>query len=425
MLTRVGPAAAFAVSNWRETLVAEAANASAASGKHCVILWMAGGPSQTDTFDMKPGTKVGGPFKEIQTNVSGVRFSEHFPELAKQADRLAIVRSVTTKEGDHQRGTMLMHTGNMVGGAVQYPSIGSALSKSLQNTSNPLPAYVAVATPSIAPQSQGPGFLGPRYAPAKVSANANDTESEYASLRVDYMNPGMQIESNRYHKRSELWTQQQTRFLKRRNLPNVLAQDTAYQSAMNMIASDAKEAFELSQEPEHIRDAYGKGTFGQGCLLARRLIERDVPVVEVALGDGLGWDTHTDNFDRVKELSGQLDRGWATLMSELQDRGLLENTTILWAGEFGRTPTINRNGGRDHFPQAFSCVLAGGGISGGQVYGETASDGSEVTDRPVEAKDLTATLCAAVGIKPSTENMTEGGRPIKISEGSKIDEVLL
>ena len=158
--------------------------------------------------------------------------------------------------------------------------------------------------------------------------------------------------------------------------------------------------------------------------MARRLIERGVPMVEVNLGGGLGWDTHADNFAQVRRLSQQLDAGWAALMNDLRDRGLLERTTIVWAGEFGRTPKINANGGRDHFPQAFSCVLAGGGIAGGQVYGATSKDGSEVTDGKMSQQDLLATLCQALGVDPSTENIAAGGRPIKIAEGTVIDQVL-
>ena len=147
-------------------------------------------------------------------------------------------------------------------------------------------------------------------------------------------------------------------------------------------------------------------------------------MIEVTLGDGLGWDTHTDNFAQVKRLSEQLDAGWSTLMNDLRERGLLERTTIVWAGEFGRTPKINSNAGRDHFPQAFSCALAGGGIAGGQVYGATSKDGSEVTDGKLDQQDLLSTLCQALGVNPSSENIAEGGRPIQIAEGNVIDEVL-
>ncbi len=158
--------------------------------------------------------------------------------------------------------------------------------------------------------------------------------------------------------------------------------------------------------------------------MARRLIERGVPLVEVTLGNGLAWDTHADNFAQVQRLSEQLDSGWASLMTELRDRGLLEKTTILWAGEFGRTPVINGNGGRDHYPQAFTCILAGGGVAGGQVFGATSKDGSEVIDGQINEQDLLATLCQALGVDPRTENIAEGGRPIAIAEGRVATEVL-
>jgi uncharacterized protein (DUF1501 family) len=191
-----------------------------------------------------------------------------------------------------------------------------------------------------------------------------------------------------------------------------------------MLASDARDAFDLSVEPRKVREAYGRGTFGQGCLMARRLIQRGVPLVEISLGQGLAWDTHTNNFTQVQRLSEQLDAGWATLMSELRAEGLLETTTILWAGEFGRTPNINSQGGRDHYPQAFTCVLAGGGIAGGQVYGATSEDGMEVVDGKINQQDLLATLCQALGVDPATESIAEGGRPIAIAEGNVVDEVL-
>jgi uncharacterized protein (DUF1501 family) len=216
----------------------------------------------------------------------------------------------------------------------------------------------------------------------------------------------------------------QNDFMKSHGAENVVTQNTVYQSAIRMLGSDAKSAFDLTQESDSVREAYGRGTFGQGCLMARRLIERGVPLVEVTLGDGLGWDTHQDNFNQVQRLSEQLDAGWSTLMTELQDRGMLEKTTILWAGEFGRTPVINQNGGRDHFPQAFTCVLAGGGIAGGQVYGKTSEDGTEIEEGKINQQDLLSTLSQALGVNPATENMAEGGRPIAIAEGEVISQVL-
>jgi hypothetical protein len=184
-------------------------------------------------------------------------------------------------------------------------------------------------------------------------------------------------------------------------------------------------AFDLSEEANEVREAYGRGPFGQGCLIARRLIERGVPFVEVTLGGGgLGWDTHQNNFPGVKSLSEQLDAGWGTMMTELKDRDLLRDTTFLWMGEFGRTPAINPNAGRDHFPDAWTCVFAGGGIQGGQAYGKTSADGTEVEEGKVGVGDVLATLCKAVGVDPDTENISQLGRPIKIAEGAPISDIL-
>ncbi len=195
-----------------------------------------------------------------------------------------------------------------------------------------------------------------------------------------------------------------------------------------MIHSEAATAFDLSKEPATVRDSYGKGVFGQGCLLARRLIERGVPFVEVSLSTsvsgGFGWDTHVNNFEIVKALSAELDAGWSTLLTDLKERGLLDRTTIVWMGEFGRTPRINGQAGRDHFPRAWSCVLAGGGIAGGQAYGRTSKDGMTIEENPVGVTDVLATLCAALGVPPDTENTSNSGRPIKIVDGDPIRKLL-
>lgn len=402
--------------------IAPAAEAARQQGRHCVLLWMAGGPSQMDTFDMKPDHPNGGSFKEIATKVPGLRFSEHLPRLAEQSDRLAIMRGVSTKEGDHGRGTTLMRTGHIPGGPVRYPAIGCSLSKELGEDEPELPRYVSVSPGVFAGSSINPGFLGKKYAATSVAAVAPANEQDFAQLRVDYLD--RIVDAERHEHRLELWRSMQQGYLKNRLTRNATAHDSVYNAALRMIASDAKDAFDLSKETSKVRETYGRGSFGQGCLMARRLIERGVPLVEVTLGNGLGWDTHQDNFTQVQTLSEQLDRGWATLMTELADRGLLEKTTILWAGEFGRTPTINANGGRDHFPQAFSCVLAGGGIAGGQAYGRTSDDGTEVVEGKIDQQDLITTLCEALGVDPATENIAAGDRPIPIAEGNVISEVL-
>jgi uncharacterized protein (DUF1501 family) len=224
-------------------------------------------------------------------------------------------------------------------------------------------------------------------------------------------------------RRMKLWNAMEQKFLHDRKADSFAAHNALYRKAADLMRPEVRAAFDLSEESDDVRKKYGRGQFGQGCLLARRLVERGVPFVEVALGDGLGWDTHIDNFDKVEELSGQLDAGWATLMRELDERGLLDSTTILWMGEFGRTPVINPQAGRDHFPAAWSCVFAGGGINGGQAYGRTSADGMTVEEGQATIGDVLATLSTALGVPPDTENMT-ADRPIKIAEGAPIEDIL-
>jgi hypothetical protein len=400
--------------------------------RQCILLWMNGGPSQLDTFDLKPGHANGGEFKEIDTTVPGLRISEHLPRLATQAQRLAILRGLSTKEGDHGRGTYLMRTGHSPGGPVRYPAIGSSLSKELGSDDAELPHYI-----SIAPYQQfnqaafGPGFLGPKYAPAVVDArrtggDANQASS-YADLRIENLLPG-DAAAARLPNRVDLWQQFETNFLASHHAPSVVGHKTVYQRAMRMMRSPAAAAFDLTSEPDAVRDTYGRGVFGQGCLLARRLIEQRVPFVEVSLGDFSNgtnnWDTHQNNFATVKALSAQLDAGWASLMQDLEDRGLLDSTTILWMGEFGRTPIINQMGGRDHYPNAWSCVMAGGGIQGGRACGRTSADGTAIEEGKVAVGDVLATLCQALGVDPEQKNTSEQGRPIRIAEGEPIREIL-
>ena len=411
--------------------LAEALSAGTTRRRHCILLWMAGGPSQMDTFDLKPGHENGGEFKEISTSVAGLRFSEHLPTMAKHADQLAVVRSLSTKEGDHNRGAYLMRTGQRPGSPVKYPTIGSSISKALGDELAPLPNYVAVnANLGILAESLSPGFLGPKYAPATVvgmdGQAADDGEPGFAQLRVDNLTLPEGVSPKRAARRQELWDAFQQDFLATRPVAAVQAHDTVYRRAVRTMSSKESEAFDLTQEADEVREAYGRGRFGQGCLVARRLVERGVPFVEVTLdgAGGLGWDTHQNNFELVKNLSGELDAGWGALMTELKERDLLQDTTILWMGEFGRTPKINEQGGRDHFPNAWSCVFAGGGINGGQAYGKTDPSGMEVADGKVDVGDVLATLCSALGMDPETENISQLGRPIKIAEGHPISDIL-
>ncbi len=405
--------------------------------RHCILLWMSGGPSQTDTFDLKPGHENGGEFKEIETSAPGLRISEHLPKLAKMGDKLAVIRGLSTREGDHGRGTFLMRTGHPPQGPVRYPAIGASLSKQLGNDGTVgLPGYVSVGPFRVVNQDAfGSGFLGPRFGPLIVGASDmpgarpqqrgnNGQPPPFPELQVDSMQRATGITEARFSKRLEIWKKLQSNFLATRSDGAPKTHNTVYEGAVNLMDSEDANAFNLAEESEELREAYGRTEFGQGCLLARRLVERDVPFIEVSLGGGAGWDTHADNFSQVANLSRDLDAGWATLMKDLDERGLLESTTILWMGEFGRTPSINGNAGRDHFPAAWSCVLGGGGIAGGQAYGKTSEDGNEVVDGKVGVGDVLATLCEALGVESDTMQQSNIGRPLPITEGTPIRDIL-
>jgi hypothetical protein len=424
----------YSLSHWLGSL-ADAAGPLPARKRACILLWMNGGPSQMDTFDLKPGHKNGGEVKEIATNVPGIKITEHLPKVAKWADRMAIIRSMQTKEGDHTRAAFHLRTGYLPQGSVQYPTLGSLLSKELGKETSALPNFVSIApAPFLSPGAYGPGFLGPEYAPlmiANMGYGFGNQGRGYADLlKVQDLQPPREIDAKQVDQRLEMLKELQANFATGRGGIASESHRAAYDRAVRLMRTAASKAFELSEEKDALREAYGKNLFGQGCLLARRLVERGVPFVEVTLSSvpnaPSGWDTHDRNHDQVKALCGVLDPAWSTLMQDLKDRGLLGSTTIVWMGEFGRTNTINPQRGRDHFPNAWSTVLAGGGIKGGQVYGKTSPDGAKVIENPVNVPNFIATVCKAVGIDPTKQNMSNVGRPIRIADaGSKpIKEVL-
>jgi hypothetical protein len=401
--------------------------------RHCILLWMSGGPSQTDTFDMKPGHENGGEFREIQTAVPGLRFSEHLPKLASQSDELAVLRGLSTKEGDHGRGSYLMRTGYKPMGPIQYPCIGASLAKQLAEEQLTLPSNVSIGTYRAFNQDAfSAGFLGPRFGPLFVGATdmpgaIQSDEAGFPRLEVQSLRRAGGVSEQRMEQRLKIWRKLQSRFVTSRRAGAAGTHNEVYEGAVRLMNSDDAKAFDLSDEPRELRQQYGANVFGQGCLMARRLVQRGVPFVEVSLGtnsSGVGWDTHSDNFNAVARLSKILDDGWGTLMEDLKSHGLLESTTILWMGEFGRTPAINSNVGRDHFPSAWSSVLAGGGIAGGQAYGRTSADGTNVEAGKIGVQDLLSTLCAALGLGSAPTNMAPSGRPTPISEGRVIEEVL-
>jgi hypothetical protein len=403
-------------SGWLPQLAAAAESAKAKKHKACILLWMSGGPSQMDTFDLKPGSENGGTFKETATAVPGIKISEHLPGVAKEFKDLSIIRSLSTKEGEHGLATQLMLTGYRAQqAAVRYPCLGSMLSKELGKEDSDLPNYVSLSPLRMVDS----GFLGPNFSPLMVSGQSNDPNTRANLALEDLAPPGARDEKS-IKEQFDILRFMQKQFEEEHSGTASAAHKASYAKAMRMIETQARKAFELEDEKAELRDAYGRNRFGQGCLLARRLVERGVAFVEVTLAAtpnaAAGWDSHADNFNQVKALSQVLDPAWATLMRDLRDRGMLDSTLVMWMGEFGRTPKINPQSGRDHFPGAWSMVMGGAGIKGGQVIGKTSKDGQEVAERPVGVGDLYATILAALRIDPAKENITPEGRPISLAE---------
>jgi hypothetical protein len=391
---------AASTSGWIDVLAARAA-ASGAKHKSCILLWMDGGPSHKDTFDLKPDTPNGGEFKPILTSVPGIQISEHFPKLAQRMQHAAILRGMSTGEGSHERARYYLHTGYKEGtGGLVYPSLGSIVSSELGREDSPMPNFVAVGN-----RAYSSGFLGPRHQPLLI-ADPNKGVENLKPL----------VTPKQFSDRVGLLEEMEQAFFKTYRAPASNDHKTTYQRAVQLMRSKQAKAFDLALEPAESRKAYGENRFGEGCLLARRLVEVGIPFVEVTLG---GWDTHQNNFERVKELSSQVDPAVSALVSDLKSRGLLDSTLVIWMGEFGRTPKINSRGakpGRDHYPRAWSTVLIGGGIKGGQVVGRTDKEGATVEDRPVSAVDFMATVCQALGIDYTKQNQTAIGRPVRIAE---------
>jgi hypothetical protein len=376
------------------------------TNKSCILLWMSGGPSHMDTWDLKPESeKNGGEFKPIATSAPGVMISEHLPTVAKNFKHLNVLRSLDSREGNHDRGTYVMHTGYIPNPTVVHPSFGSVcsyeLGERLQNFD--LPHYISISTPAM-----GAGFLGMTHAPFMVQ-NPN--------APISNMKPPSGVDDMRMNRRLNMLSMVEHNFIqsKRGGMPG--DHKAVYAKTVRMMSSQYNRAFKIEEEPAAVREAYGKGGFGSACLMARRLVEMGVTFVEIGLG---GWDTHTDNFKKLStDLLPQLDKGMGTLVGDLAQRGLIDTTMVVWMGEFGRTPRINQNAGRDHWPKGWSIVMGGAGMSGGHAIGATDKDGMEIVDRPLGIMDVVATMTKAMGIDLATQYTTPRGRPYKIVDDGK------
>jgi len=371
--------------------------------KSCILLWMAGGPSQFETFDPKPGAETQGPTRAIPTSVPGIHVAEHWTRTATVTGDLAILRSLTSREGNHGRATYLLHTSYAPSGGIVHPGFGSLVAKQFAQADFDLPSFVCVQG-----QSVGPSFLGVQYAPFVVMDPNRPPDNLTAP-----------VAENRYQRRLRLMRELEQPFAQAGAAQQVQDHETLYQQTSRLVLSPRVRSFNLDEEPARLRDTYGRSGFGQGCLLARRLIEAGVPIVEV---QSSGWDTHANELPTLRRLIPPVDQGTAALLQDLKARGLLERTLVIWMGEFGRMPRVNLNNGRDHFPEAFNVVLAGGGVKGGQVIGSTNRLGTEVAERPISVPDLFCTLYRALGINFRHENQSNVGRPLRIVEGGEVVE---
>jgi hypothetical protein len=373
-------------------------------GRSMIVLWMQGGPSHLDTFDPKPGTEHSGPTTAIQTAVPGIEIAKGWERTAEVMKEIALVRSMTNKEGNHQRATYQMHTGYIPAGSVKHPSLAACVAKELADPNFDLPSVVSVG------RTLGAGFLGVDYEPFAVARPGQLPQNVAGNVK-----PG------RYDRRLGLLDRLEDDFAQRGGEVAVENHRQLYGKAARLVKSPNVRAFDISEEPAELRSRYGDSDFGRGCLLARRLVETGVTFVEVV---NRGWDTHDNNFERTSNLAAQVDPAMATLIADLKQRGQLERTLVVWMGEFGRTPKINPRSGRGHYPRVFSLAMAGGGIRGGQIIGGSTADGTAVKDTPVSVSDLFCSICRSLKVNPRHENLSPLGRPMKIVDGGKVVEKL-
>ncbi|MCI0379859.1 MAG: DUF1501 domain-containing protein [Gemmataceae bacterium] len=402
-------------SGWLPVLASHAAEQAAQGRRHksCILLYMLGGPSHIDTFDPKHDVETATEFQSIATSVPGIRICEHLPGVARLIHHGAIIRSMNTVESDHDRGRYLMHTGYPRGsGEVPWPSMGAIVSSELGQPGFLLPNFVVCnLTDRLDPAFTG--YLGPQHR-GLILPNLD--------RGIEDVRPAVQQEE--LNSRLDLLTQLDDAFRGRYRAGSTVAHQSTYRRSVELMRAEQLRAFDLSLEPAATRTRYtprqpgpneqgynGLRDFGRGCLLARRLVEVGVPFVEVVL---TGWDTHANNLAGTRRVSEVLDPAWSAVVQDLRDRDLLDSTLVIWMGEFGRTPRINNQGGRDHYGRAWSTVLMGGGIRGGRVIGRTDRLGATVEERPVTAADFMATVCEILGIDSRKVNTGPGGRTVRL-----------
>lgn len=380
--------------------------------KRVLLLWLAGGASQLETWDPKPGRPTGGPFVSIPTAVPGVRVCELMPKTARLMNKVAVVRSLNTRNGDHGQAAVLMQHGRRPDPGFVYPDLGAMIAKELGERDSAVPEYVSLylATEGQRSGRPEPGFLGGRYAGMSLER----------ALRPENIELPAGLSEREHTEREHLRQYLSERFNRGRDTEEVRGYNSTYARVRGLMKSDS--LFNLDREPPAVCDRYGRTDFGQHALIGRRLLEAGVPMVKVARA---WWDSHSDNFESHRELVAEFDHVFTTLLLDLEDRGLLDSTLVVVLSEFGRTPAINKDVGRDHFASAWSCAFAGCGIRGGTVHGKTDADGNKVAEGEVNAGDVSATIFQALGINPR-KNYRVGPRPVPLApEGSKPIKTLL
>ena len=377
--------------------------------KKAIYLFMSGGMSHLDTFDPKPGVETQGPTKSISTSVSGVQLAEHLPQLASHMDRVALIRSMTSKQGAHAPGRYLAHTSYAPQSTIRHPALGSWVTNLLGPLNRRIPGNVVINGGSDHP---GAGFLDLKYAPLPLG-------NPEAGLQNTTLLGG--VSEQDFKRRLSLVARFGQRFFDRYPYKKVKGYGEMYADAVRLMRSDDVKAFDLAEEDEQMRDRYGRNRFGQGCLLARRMIEREVRFVEVQFG---GWDTHNENFTALADKVPLLDQSLRALLDDLQQRGLLDETLLVLTSEFGRSPKINERAGRDHHPAAFTSLMAGGGVRGGLVYGASDERGHFVEDNEVTVEDFNATLAYGLGLPLDKSVFSASGRPFKVAhDGQPVAEI--
>ena len=375
--------------------------------KAAILLWMGGGPSTMDIWDLKPGSNNGGPFRPIST-AGDVQICEHMPMMAKNMDKLSIVRSMSTREADHMRGRYYMHTGYVPNPNVKHPSYGSVIAHELSATREDLeiPPFV-----SVGGNSEGPGFLGMAWAPFSVNSNGQ------------VRNLDMGIEPDRLTQRMQALKMMESGFIDSNRGIAAGEHAKVLSKTLSLMTSEQMKAFKVMQEPDDVQERYGQTNFGRGCLMARRLVESGVPFVEVGLG---GWENHQNIFQTLENTKlPELDRGMSALMEDLAARDMLDDVAVIWMGEFSRTPRINGNTGRDHWARSWSAVVGGAGMNSGIAVGATNEDGTSVVGPSQSSEDLMATVCHSLGISLETTFTSQSGRPMKIANGGKVIKELI